>query len=137
LVSQTTASGARLSPDANRRYIGYPGFISFIASDPELLVVRRFDELHTRALLFKQDQVSELGECLKELDEKYITQGNVDNGTFRGDMEKRQKLHEKLFQTLLAFGAVPDLVGWDRAVRLQLLTEVQINCLSDTAPCIR
>ena len=78
-----------------------------MASDPELLVVRRFDELHTRALLFKQDQVSELKERIEELDEKYIKQGDIDNGTFRGDMDKRRKLNEELNQALLAFGIPP------------------------------
>jgi hypothetical protein len=85
-----------------------------MASDPELLVVRRFDELHTRALLFKQDQVSELEERLKALDEKYIKQGDIDNGTFRGDMDKRRKLYEELIHKLLAFGAVTQLVGWNK-----------------------
>lgn len=101
-------------PNSDRRYIGYRGFAELMAFDPELLVLRRFDELHTRALLFKQDQVSQLEEELKDLDEKYIKQGDIDNGTFRGDMEKRRKFHEDLVQKLLEFGAVAQLVGWNK-----------------------
>lgn len=108
-----------------------------MASDPELLVVRRFDELHTRALLYKQDQLSELEEQLKELNEKYTKQGDIDNGTFRGDMDKRRKLDEELFETLLAFGAVTQLVGWNKTLRPDLLTKVQVNCSPRITPCVR
>ncbi|KAI0134587.1 hypothetical protein BJ170DRAFT_679473 [Xylariales sp. AK1849] len=53
------------------KYIGYKDFTSYVASDPDFFAVRRFDRLHTRAILTLQAQLVEIEEKLDSLDKRY------------------------------------------------------------------
>ncbi|KAK7987109.1 hypothetical protein PG996_006289 [Apiospora saccharicola] len=84
------------------KYIGYPGYSEFIASDVDLLIFRRFNVLNARALLSLQDKVCELEQELQETDAKYGSRDAEDfnNGTFRKDLPDRAELLEQITETL-------------------------------------
>jgi len=48
----------------------YPSFASFIASDPELSVFKRFDRLSSRNLLYLQSELLDLQAQLQDFDEE-------------------------------------------------------------------
>lgn len=50
------------------KYLGYRAYSSFLASDDNFLVFRRFGNLNARVLLFLQDQICRFEERLEELD---------------------------------------------------------------------
>jgi hypothetical protein len=66
------------------RYLGYPGFSSFIASDDNFFILRRFETLHARVLLALQDHLTVLESNLTAQDED-ASQDDYNNGTFRED----------------------------------------------------
>ncbi|KAK7943834.1 uncharacterized protein PG986_012947 [Apiospora aurea] len=55
------------------KYIGYKDLASYMASDQDFFAVRRFDRLHTRAILTLQARLEESEEKLDELDQKYAS----------------------------------------------------------------
>jgi hypothetical protein len=81
-----------------RKYTGYRGFASFVASDTDFFVLRRFDKLNARVLLTLQDQLATLEERLEELDNKYSARNapDIDNGTCRGDQPDRTELIDQI-----------------------------------------
>lgn len=48
--------------------LGYPRMAAFINSDPSFLMCRRFGFLHSRVLLYRQDELAQLESQLVELD---------------------------------------------------------------------
>lgn len=76
------------------KYIGIKGYSEFIASDNDFFVLRRFDILNARLALLLQDEISELENELGVLDKKYsdMDAEDVNNGTFREDVEERSEL---------------------------------------------
>lgn len=54
--------------------MGYPRLATFMTSDNDLLLYRRFAYLQTRLLLHKQDELRELEETLDDLDKVPGTQ---------------------------------------------------------------
>ena len=63
----------RLPIDLNIRTVddhpmGYPRMAAFINSDPSFLMCRRFGFLHSRVLLYRQDELAQLENQLVELD---------------------------------------------------------------------
>lgn len=90
-----------------RRYIGYKGFADYVSSDPDCFVVRRFDKLFARGILYKQDHLSELEKKLEDVDTKYTTiapgETEVNNGTVRDDMSDRKELVHTIFQAQMDY----------------------------------
>ncbi|KAM5382070.1 hypothetical protein ACJZ2D_002672 [Fusarium nematophilum] len=84
------------------KYIGYKGYASFLSSDGDFFVLRRFKTLNVRVALALQDEMSVLEEQLSELDAKYssIQSEDLNNGTFRGDLEGRRVLVELIAEKL-------------------------------------
>ncbi|KAI0450227.1 hypothetical protein F5B21DRAFT_442739 [Xylaria acuta] len=101
------------------KYIGYQGFSTFAASDPDFFALRRFDRLHTRTLLTLQDELRDLEQRLDRMDERFSrkstkivgscpprvidqfrvnaephdnTQRDINNGTIRDDLPERRSL---------------------------------------------
>lgn len=73
------------------KYLGYPGFATWGASSKDAFVLRRFNAVHTRVILYMQDQIVRKEEELEALDRRCRTRpDDVDNGTFRYDMEPRR-----------------------------------------------
>lgn len=73
------------------KYLGYPSFAIWSASSKDALVLRRFNAAHARVILFMQDQIAQKEEELESLDRYCVTRpDNIDNGTFRYDMEPRR-----------------------------------------------
>lgn len=72
---------------------------TWMASDDDFFVVRRYGKLGARIALYLQDQVAELEEQLNQQD-RYCedpAQGDWDNGTFRkDDNAKRKQIMEAL-----------------------------------------
>ncbi|KAK7932267.1 hypothetical protein PG985_002979 [Apiospora marii] len=55
------------------KYTGYKDLASYMASDQDFFAVRRFDRLHTRAILTLQARLEECEEKLDKLDHKYAS----------------------------------------------------------------
>lgn len=85
-----------------RKYTGYRGFTSFVASDPDFFVVRRFDRLNARVLLTLQDNLSLLEERLEVLDGNLSAKnaGDVNNGSVRDDIPDRAALLSEMCNKL-------------------------------------
>jgi hypothetical protein len=74
--------------DVRRRpwkYVGYRGVSSFIASEDDFFVLRRFSIVTARVLLGLQDEIVELEGKLNDLDESLSRKDapNIHNGSFR------------------------------------------------------
>ncbi|KAH8800245.1 hypothetical protein F5884DRAFT_891092 [Xylogone sp. PMI_703] len=85
------------------KYLGYNAFSSYLVADPDNLVVRRFNKLFGRGILYMQDQLSELETKLEELDKRYRDTGpgerEYDNGTARNDLPDRKALVDEIVKT--------------------------------------
>lgn len=75
-----------------------------MASDPDCLVVRRFDKLFTRAVLYQQARLTELSNNLDRVDALYEQdrpyEDEVHNGTVREDLPSRKKLVNEISHSL-------------------------------------
>lgn len=71
------------------KYLGYEEYSSFISSDDDFFVVRRFSALTARIILALQDQLSELEEQLGQLEQnlKRCDSPAVHNGSFREETQ--------------------------------------------------
>ena len=69
------------------KYVGYRGFSTFLASDNDFLILRRFGTLHARVLLALQDQICVLEETLNSIDREASRKEapHIHNGSFRTD----------------------------------------------------
>ncbi|KAH6682598.1 hypothetical protein B0J14DRAFT_573949 [Halenospora varia] len=89
------------------KYLGYNAFSSYLVSDPDNLVVRRFSKLFSRGLLYIQDHLSELEAKLDALDKKYTDivpeEDEVNNGTARDDMMDRKALVYEISKVQLKY----------------------------------
>ncbi|KAI9881094.1 MAG: hypothetical protein M1830_008252 [Pleopsidium flavum] len=56
--------------------MGYPQLAAFINSDPNFLMCRRFGFLHSRVLLYRQDELAQLENDLMSLDEEDAEKGS-------------------------------------------------------------
>lgn len=67
------------------KYLGYQSFSTFVASDNDFFILRKFGALSARVLLALQDQLSELEEKLEALERsaRDINTPDVHNGSFR------------------------------------------------------
>ena len=77
------------------KYAGYQSFSTFIASDNDFLVFRRFGTLSARVLLSLQDQLSCLEEDLEACERRVRGKDvpDIHNGSFRQESQKdRQEL---------------------------------------------
>ncbi|ETS82083.1 hypothetical protein PFICI_07085 [Pestalotiopsis fici W106-1] len=79
------------------KYAGYGAYSGVVSLD-DFLILRRFDVLNARVALLLQDKVVELETQLEKLDDFYSRQAtqDLDNGTFRGDLQNRSELLEKI-----------------------------------------
>lgn len=86
----------------DRKYLGYRAFSTYMASDTDYFAIRRFDNLFTRTILSRQDNLSHLEEKLEELDNKYTYSEERDyhNGTIRDDLPERKELVKEISQIL-------------------------------------
>lgn len=84
------------------KYIGYNGYTSFLASEKDFYILRRFTSLNIRVALALQDEVVILEKQLGELDHEWSRRNARDlhNGSFRCDREDRKALLEELAQKL-------------------------------------
>ncbi|RSL60017.1 hypothetical protein CEP54_006973 [Fusarium duplospermum] len=89
------------------KFIGYKGYTEFISSEDDWFILRRFDTLNVRVSLALQDEISVLEKKLRELDEGYSQRGSLDrhNGRFRGDVEDRRALIERISDKLYKYNA--------------------------------
>lgn len=80
------------------KYVGYPGYSAFVASDTDFFILRRFSVANARIALLLQDRVSQTVEDLEKVDELCSQKDgkDVDNGSFRTDIEARTELLEEL-----------------------------------------
>ncbi|KAH7029153.1 uncharacterized protein B0I36DRAFT_374758 [Microdochium trichocladiopsis] len=76
------------------KYIGYPVYADFLASDNDLLVFRRFGVLGARVALGMQDELVSLETKLRALDKQHASVYGpaVNNGSLRDDIPERAAL---------------------------------------------
>lgn len=84
-------------------YTGYRGFCSFMSSDNDLFILRRFGKLSARVLLALQDELGTLESELLAMDEYLGSKdfADIHNGSFRRDRGGErwfliQQIHKKL-----------------------------------------
>lgn len=84
------------------RYIGYKGFSEWAASDSDFFVIRRFDTLAARIILFLQWRISSLESDLDKLDWARMFESDppVDNGSFSNDDHERRGKIETIYKDL-------------------------------------
>ena len=78
---------------------GYPAMCTFMASDDDFFVLRRFGKLGARVVLRLQNEIAQLEDDLQAEDAFCMRQENpkLDNGTFALDpSERRKKIMEEL-----------------------------------------
>jgi len=88
------------------KYIGWPGFTRFAASDNDFLVLRQFDVASTRVLLAMQDKISQLEDVLNTMDAQSCAPDapDLNNGSFREEYnEDRSKIIGELKISLLEY----------------------------------
>ncbi|KAK9418030.1 putative DUF6594 domain-containing protein [Seiridium unicorne] len=87
------------------KFVGYKSYADFVSSDSDFFILRRFDALNVRISLAMQDKLSVLEEELNALDGRYSQREAVDinNGTFRDDMEDREVLLEEVSKHLYRY----------------------------------
>lgn len=76
---------------------GYPSLAAFMSADKDFTMFRSFSRLHTRLLLHKQDELTELEQRLDELDQadsKVAPYLLITNRDVSGDTERRALLSE-------------------------------------------
>ncbi|CAG1982738.1 unnamed protein product [Fusarium graminearum] len=76
---------------------GYPSLAAFMSADKDFTMFRSFSRLHTRLLLHKQDELTELEQRLDELDQadsKVAPYLLITNRDVSGDTERRALLGE-------------------------------------------
>lgn len=85
---------------------GYPKLCEDIASAENLLLVRRFNKLHARAILQLQDEIVRKEEDLDMIDAHYQEPGSEKNsGTMRQDLSvKRQSIIREVRSMLKEYG---------------------------------
>ena len=84
---------------------GYPLLASFLDSDENFMIYRRFGFLHTRLLLYKQDELRALEEELDEMDRKDFNGKDPEVLMCReDDTEARKTLLNQIEKTLLKYG---------------------------------
>lgn len=70
------------------KFLGYRAFSKWSSSSDDALLLRRFNDLNARVLLFMQDEISRIESDLEECDKANMRRPElVDNGTFRDDHE--------------------------------------------------
>ncbi|TEA14909.1 hypothetical protein C8034_v002732 [Colletotrichum sidae] len=79
-----------------RDTVGYTQFIEFMASDDDILVLRRFDTAHIRVLVHLQDQIHQLEGRLESVEQRRssesVKRGKQDAA--RGDPETEKVINE-------------------------------------------
>ena len=82
---------------------GYPQFAAFMCIDTNFTVLKRFDYLHLRSLLYHTDILAETEERLRILDREETVPTHLSSR--RQDMNlERQNLLESLDQKLKTYG---------------------------------
>lgn len=87
------------------KYIGYRGYSTFLASDTDFFILRRFARANSLVALALQDQVSETIEELERLDVQSSRKetGDIDNGSFRNNTKEHRDLLEELHSRLTKY----------------------------------
>jgi hypothetical protein len=87
------------------KYIGYKGYSSFMASENDFFVLRRFSKITIRIALRLQDQVTVLEDRLRQIDKQNSKRdaADVHNGSFRDDIEERSHVLDELEVALIKF----------------------------------
>lgn len=70
------------------KYTGYRGFSSFVSSDDDFFILRKFGSLNARVILALQDEICRLERDLTALDDECSQKTGPDyhNGSFRDDL---------------------------------------------------
>tara|TARA_R110002060_G_scaffold33632_2_gene44410 strand:+ start:1125 stop:1754 length:630 start_codon:yes stop_codon:yes gene_type:complete len=95
------------------KYIGYRGYVDFIASENDFYIMRRFAALNVRAALALQDEVVVLEDRLEKLEKEYCRRDaeNEHNGSLRKDREERRELMLQIVEALTKYSLFTPLLN--------------------------
>jgi hypothetical protein len=86
------------------KYTGYRGFSSFLASDDDVCIIRKFGSLNVRVILALQDEIVTLEQELAALDNECSqkTRPDCHNGSFKDDLgyPRSELLRNKIYGKL-------------------------------------
>jgi hypothetical protein len=90
------------------KYIGYKGYFRFIASNPDLFILKMFAPESTRLALWLQYHVSEASEGLERIDMRHSQRDveDIHNGSFRDDPGDRRRVLETLLAAISRYKLV-------------------------------
>ena len=92
---------------SGRESRGYREYSSFLASDADFLVFRKFGAANVRVLLSLQHQVYQYELALDRLDNDLSQNNDVNNGQLEGDDPERQRIVEALHESLCKYSLLP------------------------------
>ena len=92
---------------SGRESRGYREYSSFLASDADFLVFRKFGAANVRVLLSLQHQVYQYELALDRLDNDLSQNNDVNNGQLEGDDPERQRIVEALHESLSKYSLLP------------------------------
>jgi hypothetical protein len=92
---------------SRRDSLGYREYSSFLASDADFLIFRKFGAMNVRVLLSLQHQVSQYESALGDLDNNLSRSNDVNNGCLEGDNPERQRIVEALYESLSKYSLLP------------------------------
>lgn len=100
------------------KYIGINRYSEFMASDNDFYVLRRFDVLNIRVALALQDEISELEQELEAIDARFSDANakDINNGTFRNDVEERSELIETIKKKLKRYSTYMSTKSWSHLI---------------------
>lgn len=73
---------------------GYPRLAAFLGLDRNFTIVKRFDDLHIRALLDYQDRLCELEHCLEACDNLEDVSLNLSSRRQDGNSRRKELIEE-------------------------------------------
>lgn len=95
---------------------GYPRLTAFLSLDRSFTILKRFDDLHIRALLDYQDRLCELEQCLEGCDNLEDVSLNLNSRRQDGNLRRRE-LIEEVKKQLNLYGT--DRLRTERHLQLQ------------------
>ncbi|KAF2968578.1 hypothetical protein GQX73_g4999 [Xylaria multiplex] len=107
-LARADSETAILREDIERKpwkYVGYRGYTSFLASEDDFFILRRFNSLNIRIALLLQDEIAVLENKLAKIDERTSKKNaeDVHNGSFRQDSTSRSVVLSEIRQRILKY----------------------------------
>jgi len=108
-------------PQPLHKHRGYPALATFIGSDKDFFIFRKFNVLSARNLLFLQDELSELEEELNAIDLVELRRGDLRDLRSLSSRREDENLERKKLMGLLSVKIKEYRMWWPKTILLQLI----------------